>query len=39
MYQPTIRGLETVKRSADTKLRRYPSDKQIPLNYITTTVA
>jgi hypothetical protein len=36
MYQPIIQGLETVKRYADTKLRYYPSDEQIPLDFSTT---
>ncbi len=34
MYQPIIQGLETVKRFADTKLRYYPSDEQIPLDFV-----
>jgi hypothetical protein len=34
MYQPIIQGLETVKRYADTKLRYYPSDEQIPLDFV-----
>jgi hypothetical protein len=34
MYQPIIQGLETVKRYADTKPRYYPSDEQIPLDFV-----
>jgi len=34
MYQPVIRGLEIVKSYADSKLRYFPSDEDVPLDFV-----
>jgi TnpA family transposase len=34
VYQPVIRALEIVKRHADSKLRYFPSDEEVPLDFV-----
>jgi len=34
MYQPVIRALEIIKRYSDSKLRYFPSEEEIPLDFV-----
>src|SRR4029077_17861599 len=33
-YQPVIRALEIVRRYADSKLRYFPDDEEVPLDFV-----